>query len=159
MLGIFTIFILQCLVVGIGLAELVFRYPNFLRIFQYAGAAYLIYLAYHFFRASAIKEEDKQTGQDLGFKEGAILELLNFKAFVVQATMFSLFLDPAKPQWLQVLLLTAFLVTIGAASALIWVLGGDLLGRFLRTEKVAIWQGRVFGTILLLVALWMILRA
>jgi threonine/homoserine/homoserine lactone efflux protein len=73
--------------------------------------------------------------------------------------MFSLFLDPAKPQWLQVLLLTALLVTIGAASALIWVLGGDLLGRFLRTEKVVIWQGRVFGSILLIVALWMIVRA
>jgi threonine/homoserine/homoserine lactone efflux protein len=159
MLGIFTIFVLQCLLVGIGLAELVFRYPSFLRIFQYAGAAYLIYLAYHFFRASPLKEEEKQTGQGLGFKEGAILELLNFKAFVVQATMFSLFLDPAKPQWLQVLLLTALLVTIGAASALIWVLGGDLLGRFLRTEKVVIWQGRVFGSILLIVALWMIVRA
>jgi homoserine/homoserine lactone efflux protein len=158
-LGIFTIFALQCLVVGIGLAELVFRYPAILRLFQYAGAAYLIYLAYHFFRASAIEDQEKQTGQGLGFKEGAVLELLNFKALAVQATMFSLFLDPAGPQWVQVLLLTALLVTIGAASGLIWVLAGDLLGRFLKREKVAVWQGRVFGSILLLVALWMILRA
>lgn len=159
MFGIYTIFTLQCLIVGVGLSELVFRYPTILKFFQYAGAAFLIYLAYHFFRASTIAEEGTQFNHGLGFKEGAILEILNFKAFAVQGMMFSLFLDPAKPQWSQTLSLTAFLVTIGAASGLIWVLGGDVLGRFLRTEKGAVWQGRVFGSILLLVAVWMILRA
>lgn len=159
LLGIFTVFVLQSLLVGVGLAELVFRYPAILRFFQYAGAAFLIYLAYHFFRASALDEEMEQAKQSLGFKEGAILETLNFKAIAVQAMMFSLFLDPTKPQWPQIFLLTGFLLTIGVASGLIWVLGGDLLGRLLRTEKGAIWQGRIFGSLLLVVAVWMILRA
>ena len=60
MFGIYTIFTLQCLIVGVGLTELVFRYRTLLKFFQYAGAAFLIYLAYHFFRASAIEEEEKQ---------------------------------------------------------------------------------------------------
>ncbi len=159
MIGIYTIFTLQSLIVGVGLAELVFQYPTILMFFQYAGAAYLIFLAYHFFRASTIEDEEKQIHQGLGFKDGAILELLNFKAFAVQAMMFALFLDPTQPQWAQILFFTAFLITIGVTSGLIWVLGGDLLGRVLKTDKGANWQGKIFGLILLLVAVWMIFRA
>src|SRR4051794_28886167 len=86
MLGIYLVFALQCLIVGIGLGALVSHYPIIATLFQYAGALYLIYLAYHFFQASAI--ETKQSNQQVEFKDGAILGLLNFKAFTVQALMF-----------------------------------------------------------------------
>jgi homoserine/homoserine lactone efflux protein len=159
MLGIFTIFALQSLLVGAGLAELLFRYPNIMKFFQYAGAAFLVYLAFHFFRAPAAEEAVEPLKQGLGFREGAFMDLLNFKAFAVQATMFSLFLDPARPKWAQVITLSLFLMTIGYASGLIWALGGDFLGRFLKTGKGAAWQGRVFGSVLLVVAVWMVIRA
>jgi threonine/homoserine/homoserine lactone efflux protein len=92
----------------------------------------------------------------LDFKAGAILGILNFKSFVVQALTFALFLDPTKPQWTQIIFLSAYLTVLGVASGLIWVLGGDLLGRFLQTETGARWQGRIFGATLVLVAGWMI---
>lgn len=157
MLGIYLVFALQCLILGIGLGALVSRYPVIATAFQYAGALYLFYLAYHFFQASAI--ETKQSSQKVGFKDGAILGLLNFKAFTVQALMFALFLDASRPQWPQTLFLTTFLTILGAVSGLIWVLGGDLLGRFWQSKNGALWQGRVFGVLLIVVAVWMIVRA
>jgi threonine/homoserine/homoserine lactone efflux protein len=157
MVGIYLVFALQCLIVGVGLGALVSHYPVITTVFQYAGALYLFYLAYHFVHASAI--EGNSSEQRVEFKDGAILGLLNFKAFTVQALMFALFLDAAKPQWPQVLFLTTFLTILGAASGLIWVFGGDLLGRFWQTEKGARWQGRVFGAFLILAAMWMIVRA
>src|SRR5687768_1903410 len=89
MLGTYLVFALQSLILGVGLGELVFQYPAIVSFFQYAGAIYLVYLAYHFFQASAI--ERNQNSQRLDFKEGAILGALNFKAFAVQALMFALF--------------------------------------------------------------------
>lgn len=157
MVGTYTVFALQSLVLGIGLGELVFHYPAIVTFFQYAGAIYLVYLAYHFFQASTIKTQ--QSTVHLDFREGAILGALNFKAFAVQALMFALFLDPSKPRWPQIIFLTTYLTVLGVASGLIWVSGGDLLGRFLQTEKGAMWQGRIFGALLLLVAVWMIWRA
>ena len=157
MLGIEVVFALQTLVVGIGLGELFFTYPALITLFQYAGAAYLVYIAYHFLRASAIEKQEKH--QRLDFGEGAILELLNFKALSVQAMMFALFLDPTKPQWSQILLLTLYLTSLGLVSALVWLVAGDLLGRILQTERGAKWQGRTFGVILLAVAVWMVVKA
>jgi threonine/homoserine/homoserine lactone efflux protein len=154
MVGTYLIFAMQSLILGIGLGEIIFRNPSIVTFFQVAGAVYLLYLATQFFQASAI--ERKQNPQRLDFKEGIILGILNFKSFVVQALMFALFLDPSKPQWTQILFLTVYLTGLGVASGLIWVLGGDLLGRFLQTEKGARWQGRIFGATLVLVAGWMI---
>ena len=156
MLGIEVVFALQCLVVGIGLGELIFRLPAIVTLFKYAGAFYLVYLAYHFFRAAAI--ETPADAPLLDFRQGAIMEAANFNAFSVQALMFALFLDPTKPQWSQVIFLTLYLSVLGVITALTWLTLGDLLGRVLRTEGGARWQGRVFGVILLLVALWMVVR-
>lgn len=157
MVGTYLVFALQSLILGIGLGELVSRTPAIVTFFQVAGAVYLLYLASHFFRASTLEEQE--TTQRLDFKQGAILSLLNFKAFSVQALMYALFLDPTKAQWPQILFLTTYLTFLGAMSGLLWVWGGDLLGRFLQTERGAMWQGRVFGSVLALVALWMLFRA
>ena len=55
-LGILMVFIMQALIVGAGLAELVFRYPAILKIFQYSGAGFLVYLAIHFFRTPVVED-------------------------------------------------------------------------------------------------------
>ena len=154
--GTYLIFALQCLVMGIGLSELVSRYPAIVTVFQYAGAIYLLYLAYHFFQTSTLKNQ--QDTQLLNFKEGVVLGALNFKAFVVQALMFGLFLDPTQPKWSQIIFLTLYVTALGVVSGLIWVVGGDLLRRLLQTERGAMWQGRIFGVTLVLVAIWMVWR-
>lgn len=156
LLGIEVVFALQCLVVGAGLGEVVFRAPALVTLFQLLGALYLVYLAYHFFRASAI--HNPTAPPQLSFRQGAILEVANFKAFSVQALMFALFFDPMQPQWPQIAFLTAYLTLLGAITAVVWLIAGDLLGRVLRTEAGAKWQGRIFGALLLFVAVWMVAR-
>lgn len=156
MLGIEVVFALQCLVVGIGLGEIVFRYPALVTVFQVLGALYLVYLAWHFLQASAVDRAVQPV--QLGFRQGAVLELANFKAFSVQALMFALYLDPMYAKWPQVAFLVFFLAALAVITAVTWLMAGDLLGRVVRTEAGARWQGRIFGALLLLVAAWMVVR-
>ena len=75
--GIFSVFAIQIFVVAIGIGEIIFRFPLLITIFQYIGAAFLLYLAYLFFRSSGITGE---TEAKLGFREGALLQFFQLQS-------------------------------------------------------------------------------
>ena len=92
MWGIVVVFAIQIGIVGIGIGEIVFRFPQFFTIFKVIGALYLFYLALLFFRSSGMKATSETK---LGFREGALLQFFNFKALSVPLIMYTQFLDPA----------------------------------------------------------------
>ena len=53
MWGIVTVFAIQIAVVGLGIGELIFRFPRLFTIFKLLGALYLFYLALRFFHTPA----------------------------------------------------------------------------------------------------------
>ena len=68
MWGIVAVFALQIAVVGIGIGEIIFRFPRLFMAFKIVGARYLLYLALRFLRASGMKASRETK---LGFREGA----------------------------------------------------------------------------------------
>lgn len=154
--GIVFIFVLQIAAVGVGIGEMLFRYPALFTVFQYIGAAFLLYLAYLFFRSSGSSKG--QTQSQVGFREGALLQFFNFKALTVPLIMFTQFISPQSSSWNQIMSLTRALLVLIVVSLGIWTVGGSVLQRFFQSEFGMKWQGKIFGGLLVLVAVWMLMR-
>ena len=153
--GIFAVFVVQILVVAVGVGELLLRYPPLFTAFKWLGALYLFYLAYKFFRSTGMTASSETK---LGFREGAIVQFFNFKALTVPLIMYTQFLDPATATRPLMIGLTLALLALIIVSLLAWVLGGSLLQRFFQSEFGVKWQGKIFGVMLGLVGLWILLR-
>ena len=154
--GIVTVFALQIAVIGLGIGQIIFRYPQLFTVFQILGALYLFYLAFQFFRSSGLKQTSKEV--KLGFREGALLQFFNAKALTVPLIMYTQFLDPATSTNSQIIVLTIALFGLIIGSLLAWVIGGSLLQRVFQSEFGVRWQGKIFGILLAGVAIWVLLR-
>lgn len=153
-LGINLVCIIQTMVIGVGLGEVIFRYPSLLLIFKYSGCFFMLYLAYKFFRSSKF---EKTKIQALSFFDGVILELLNFKFLMIPTVMFTQFLSPNYPKWTQILLMTAGLNCVNMMGHWVWIIGGDILTRKFESNHTIQIQGYFFGALLVGVAIWVVL--
>ncbi len=155
LLGTNLVCILQSLVIGAGMGALLLLYPYLLNGFKYAGCMFMLYLAYKFFRMGTAVAGSLEAP---GFLDGCILEFFNFKFLIIPLLMFSQFLGKQESDWDTIPLLTLALGLITLAANSIWILGGDAIHRLLGSVAAVKIQGRIYGCILLGVAVWMALR-
>jgi threonine/homoserine/homoserine lactone efflux protein len=120
------------------------------------GALYLFYLALQFFRSSGLKKTNEE--KKLGFREGAALQFFNAKALTAPLIMYTQFLDPATSTRSQFVVITVALIGLIIGSLLAWVVGGSLLQRLFQSEFGMKWQGKIFGILLVGVAIWILFR-
>ncbi|MFT5196702.1 MAG: threonine/homoserine/homoserine lactone efflux protein [Candidatus Promineifilaceae bacterium] len=151
-----SMFVLQIAAVGIGIGEIIFRYPAVFEVFKYIGAAFLFYLAYLFFKSSGPSADEQDA--NVGFREGALLQFFNFKALSVPLIMFTQFIEPQTSSWGQILGLSVALFILIVTSLWVWTIGGSFLKSFFQSEFGRKWQGKTFGILLMLVAIWMLIR-
>jgi len=143
--------------VGLGLSGLARLSPILFDLLRYGGAAYVLWLAWGFLRAGATT--DTAEAQKATALDGAILLLLNPKAYLIIALMFTQFLpvsgasDPALVVWI-----TAVFTLNNFLAFTVWTLAGDLLMRRFRSASGARKMNLVFGAMLAAVAVWMVLR-
>ena len=95
--------VLYCL---FGIAVLIAQSPMAYNSVRYLGAAYLIYLGIHSFRArvesAPLEGEKKMSPNDLiAFRQGILCNILNPKATLFFLSVFTLIVDPQTPLWLQ----------------------------------------------------------
>ncbi|MEZ5986725.1 MAG: LysE family translocator [Hyphomonas sp.] len=77
--------------IGFGFAATLERFPQLFVAIKWAGSAYVLYLAWKLFRAGAI--ENMGEARPAGFMDGVVLLVLNPKAYVIIALMFTQFLS------------------------------------------------------------------
>ena len=147
--------VLLCLLYGLGFGALLLEYPQSHTLMLWAGAAYVLYLAWGFFR-SAAPGAKPQTVERMGLVSGIVAVLLNVKIHSMVAVMFAQFLQPDRALAPQVLLLTGAFLLVGIVCHFPWIYGGQLiLGRFTSDQALRI-QGRVFGGLMVAVAVHML---
>ncbi len=143
--------------VGLGFAGLSRLSPILFDIVRYGGAAYVFWLAWTFLRAGAAT--DTAVARQATALDGAVLLLLNPKAYLIIALMFTQFLpvngaaDPALVLWI-----TAVFTLNNLMAFTVWTLAGDILMRRVRSTSGARPMNLAFGAMLAAVALWMLLR-
>lgn len=142
---------------GLGFAGLVRVTPVLFDLLRYGGAAYVVWLALGFLRAGAMTGT-AQARQATAL-DGAILLLLNPKAYVIIALMFTQFLPASGPVDPVLVVWITLVFTLNNALAFTaWTLFGDLLARRFRSAADARAMNTAFGVMLAGVALWMLLR-
>ncbi|WP_338523008.1 LysE family translocator [Pseudomonas batumici] len=142
-----------CLVYGMGLGRALHGLPEIQIVLKWAGICYLLYLAWGFFRSSAVSAcSDEQDIARLRTRDGFLSVMLNPKIHSMILVMFSQFLDSGQSLPVQVLQFTVAFLFVCVACHFPWIYGGQLILQRFQSVRALQIQGRVFGICMVLVA-------
>ena len=148
MAGINTCFFMMMMASGWISTSLQQAFPVFEVVLRIIGAVYILWLAYHTFKASYNFEEGKQPKS--GFRKGFFLQLFNVKVIIYALTLYSTFLGEIS-QNIFYLLLSALILTIVSFTAnSTWT----LFGAAIRTWLNRPWLKQAVNTVLALLLVY-----
>jgi threonine/homoserine/homoserine lactone efflux protein len=143
--------------IGFGFADFVVRFPLAFTIIKYTGSAYVLWLAWKFFNAGTAQTNTES--KSASFTDGAVLLILNPKAYMIIALMFTQFLSPDATNFTQLVLYITTVFTLNNMLAFfLWTVLGDALSRLFRQERQARAMNVVFAMSLMAIAIWMAIQ-
>ena len=122
---------------GLLSGSLLSRFPVLEPALRYAGAAYILYLAYGLLRASYAFAE--RPTPPLGFGHGLLLNVSNPKLVVYAFTLFASFLAPIAGHALWLTMAALVLAVISAVATSVWAFFGAAIKARLRDPRVTRW--------------------
>ena len=133
--GISGGFLVMLVAVGLGLGQVFVAYPGIHQIMKWAGAAYMLYLAWSITQTGKPAESTSTAShkRPLGFWAAAAFQWINPKAWVMAVGYFSTYV-PAGGGVADVVLTSALFAAINLPSCGSWALMGQHLRRFLADE-------------------------
>ncbi|SFN94590.1 Threonine/homoserine/homoserine lactone efflux protein [Cohaesibacter marisflavi] len=141
--------------IGFGFLAAMERVPHLLAYLKVAGSLYVFWIAWTLLRAGVLK--GSATPKAAGFGDGALLLILNPKAYVIIALMFTQFLEGDSGEQIgQIMLITTVFTVNNMVAFVLWTLTGDTLGVIFRAPHSSRHLNLVFGSLLAGVALWML---
>ena len=141
--------------IGFGSLTALDRFPGIFTVLQLLGALYVLWLAWTFVRAGLLSDSDDAAAA--GFGDGAVLMVVNPKAYVIIALMFTQFLDGDDGAWMaEVLVITTLFTLNNCVAFTAWTIAGDALGRLFRSPQSARALNIGFAVLLAGVAVWML---
>jgi len=129
MAGITLGFGLMTVLVGMGLGEVFKLFPVLYKALSYAGAAYMLYLAWKIAMTRSMGE-GKAGSRPMTFLQAAAFQWINPKAWVMAVTAITTYTIPSAYTF-SVLLLTAMFMAMAVPGCSVWVLFGTGVRRWL----------------------------
>ena len=139
---------------GLGFISAISSAPEVFNVVKIAGSLYVLWLAWKLFRAGRLDSEVQ--AKPINFWDGAVLLVLNPKAYVIIALMFSQFISAADAST-KVIVVSAIFTLNNFIAFTLWTIVGDGMAKMLSSEKHSRYLNSIFGGILALVAVWMLL--
>ena len=148
------------LLIGIGMGVTLLANPVIAKSIAAAGSLYVLWLAWTFVRPARRAASNEGTPSEpvthVGFWSGAIVLLLNPKAYYIIAVMFAQFIrPPLDDQVFTVVLITVIFTLNNLVAFLAWTLAGSALTALFRGERAKKWINYFFAAALVGVAVWM----
>ena len=126
-------------------------------LMRYLGSGYILWLALKFLRAGAT--DDDKVARRATVLDGASLLLLNPKAYLIIALMFTQFLPVGTSSGAALVLWITSVFTLNNFVAFtVWTIAGDVLMKRFRSERRARPMNIVSGAMLAAVALWILFQ-
>lgn len=147
LLGVAMGFGVMVLLVALGVGRIFSAFPLAHVVLKYAGAAYLVYLAWEIANAGPIESEDGERGRPLTFLQAAAFQWVNPKAWVMAVGAATTYAAIAPFPWNAGLMASMF-AALGLVSSGIWVLFGQALKRVLSTPRSVRLFNRVMAVLL-----------
>ena len=142
--------------VGLGLGTIFIAYPILQTILKYAGAAYLVYLAWQIGMAEPEAPEQDNSRGPMTFWGAAMFQWVNAKGWVmVIGTITAYAAIAAFP--LNIVIQVVLCLILGTVCCTVWVLFGTAL-RPVLTSRTAIRAFNIVMALLLLASLYPVFR-
>jgi threonine/homoserine/homoserine lactone efflux protein len=118
-------------VVGLGLHAVLHNYPVILDTLRYAGAAYLLWLAYQLARSAPPAAQTDGAARPMGFWAAAAFQWVNPKAWIMATTAMTTYLPENAQVW-HVLVLSAWFALINVPCVGAWASFGNAMRAYLQ---------------------------
>lgn len=136
-MGIVTGFPLLVLAISMGLGTVFQRYPEVHTVLKFAGATFLLYLAWRI--ASAGHHEAKSaTGRPLTFLEAALFQWVNPKAWVVAVSAIATYTTVGGQTSAEITVILIIFLIAAIGSTVTWTIFGVGISRFLKGSPRAL---------------------
>jgi threonine/homoserine/homoserine lactone efflux protein len=138
MLGVGTGYPLMLIALGFGLGEVFRQYPWVHEILRYAGAAFLLYLAWRIATAVGPGSERAEAKKPLTFIEAALFQWLNPKAWTLAIGTLAAFTTPGLDMrgfLFEIFVIAVLSGLIAFASLVIWCLFGVMISSALADDR------------------------
>jgi threonine/homoserine/homoserine lactone efflux protein len=142
LLGITLGFAVMVMAVGLGLAGLLLAAPRLHRLLRYAGAVYLLYLAWRIARADSTRSASTRP-RPITFVEALLFQWVNPKGWMTALGALAAYATGKGEALAQITLITSVLAAACFASVVIWAGFGAGIARFLgspRARKAFNWS-------------------
>jgi threonine/homoserine/homoserine lactone efflux protein len=134
MLGITFGFGSMVLATGLGLAGVVHTEPRLHAVLKYAGAIYLLYLAWRIARADAASASAR--ARPIGFVEATLFTWMNPKAWVSALGAAAAFTTIGGDLLWESAVIAIVLAAFCLLSTILWAGFGAMIGRYLAAPRV-----------------------
>ena len=135
MAGITLGFCFMVLMMGLGLGQLFAHWPWLYTLMRYAGAAYMLYLAWKILHATPpVDTPTARRARPMGFLAAAAFQWVNPKAWVMALSAVTTYL-PSEHSLPQLLLLIGVLGLINLPSTGSWAVFGSAMRGYLREPR------------------------
>ena len=155
LLGVVLGFPVMVLIVGFGLGAVFEAWPLFYVVLKYAGAAYLLYLAWEIAVSQPPEARSESAGRPIGFFKAAAFQWVNPKAWVMAVGAVSTYAAVA-PFPLNMVIIAALYCLLGFASGGTWLGFGVALQQVLKNPR-AIRAFNIVMALLLVASLYPII--
>ena len=130
---------------ALGLGQLILGHPDILRVMNWCGAAFLLWLAWKI--ATAGRAGEAGAANPVGFFGAAFFQWVNPKGWLVSIAAAGTYLQPdAGSQLLQAIVFAGLFFITALPSGFVWLVLGASLQGLLRDERSA----KIFNTVMAL---------
>lgn len=138
-----------------GLGAIVMAVPALRWAIKCVGIGYLLWLALRLARSSRLSEADASR-LSVGFWEGAALQFVNIKAWLLALTIVAGWIVGREDQLQRLAIVVPVMVAFAFASNFTYAAMGALLRHWLAHGQRLLWFNRAMATVLVATALWMV---
>ncbi|MGN0037299.1 MAG: LysE family translocator [Bacteroidaceae bacterium] len=110
-------------------------FGSYIPYLRFAGAAYLLYLAY---QLAHRKESAGTETRSCSFLTGLLVQLTNAKMLLFDLMVFGTFVLPYSQRLADLFVVAAWLLLAGPGANLVWLLAGSYLNRFCQHHQKAV---------------------
>jgi threonine/homoserine/homoserine lactone efflux protein len=154
--GMNIMVLIPALLTGLGVGELLNRFPNVLLVIKYLGAAVVLYMAYKFFRSGTVEKQDLPENVPTLW-DGIMVQFLNAKGLAALVLIYSQLVIRNVWGIGTVLVISLYMTLTSIGCHFLWLYGSVWLTKRVTSEAAVRLQGIVFGFMLIGIAIWIVL--
>lgn len=137
-----------------GLGTLLLALPSLRIALQWAGLAYLLWLAFKLSRSGTLSAS-QGAALNVGFWQGAALQFVNIKAWMLALTIVAGWIGGREDALARMAVVLPVMLAYAFASNLLYASAGALLRGWLASGQRLLWFNRAMALVLVGTVVWM----